>query len=96
MECDTVFASNVLNVQSSESMLGKTVDELAHVVAPEGRLVANLPAAPRKMVIDPSTLKKFLSKRFYQVERVGGTPSAPFARSSRYPRVRSTSSRPAK
>jgi hypothetical protein len=89
MEYDTVFASNVLNVQSSKAMLRKTVDELAQAVAPEGRLVANLPASPRKMAIDPARLTKILSKRFCEVKRVGGTPSAPLLE-ARYPREKYT------
>jgi hypothetical protein len=98
MEYDTVFASNVLNVQSSQPMLSTTLDELAQTVAPTGRLVANLPSEPRKMAIDPSTLTKMLSKRFYQVERVGGTPGAPLLQ-ARFPRQKYTvsplASRPA-
>ncbi|HEY4002771.1 MAG TPA: methyltransferase domain-containing protein [Candidatus Xenobia bacterium] len=84
-EYDTVFASNVLNVQSSQHMMATTLDELAQTVKADGRLVANLPSEPRKMVIDPSSLSRMLSKRFYHVERVGGTPSAPLLE-ARYPR----------
>lgn len=84
MEYDTLFASNVLNVQSSKDMLGTTLDELEHTVSSNGRLVANLPSEPRKMAIDATQLKAMLSERFYQVERVGGTPSAPLFE-ARYP-----------
>lgn len=66
-------------------MLETTIDELADTVAAEGRLVANLPSEPRKMPIDASTLTRILSKHFYEVERVGGTPSAPLLE-ARYPR----------
>jgi SAM-dependent methyltransferase len=88
-EYDTVFASNVLNVQSSQAMLRNTVQELAQVVAPEGRLVANLPSEPRKMAIDPSSLTRLLTKHFHEVDRVGGTPSAPLLE-ARYPRKKYT------
>lgn len=77
MEYDTVFASNVLNVQSSDAMMNHTLDQLAQVVAAEGRLVANLPESPRKMDIDAKSLTKMLSQRFEVVQRVGGTSGAP-------------------
>ncbi|MBI3928051.1 MAG: class I SAM-dependent methyltransferase [Armatimonadetes bacterium] len=74
---DTVYASNVLNVQSSEPMLEHTLDELQHLVEPDGRLVANLPESPRKMDIDAERLEDLLQERFAEVHRVGGSRSAP-------------------
>lgn len=87
MEYDTVFASNVLNVQSSKPMLARTLDQLTEVVEPDGRLVANLPDSPRKMNIDASMLTKMLSQRFEVVQRVGGTSGAPVLE-ARYPRAK--------
>jgi len=85
MEYDTVFASNVLNVQSNEEMLKRTLDQLAGVVKSDGRLVANLPESPRKMNIDAKTLTRMLSQRFEHVERVAGTSGAPVLE-ARYPK----------
>lgn len=85
MEYDTVFASNVLNVQSNESMMNRTLDQLAQAVKAEGRLVANLPESPRKMDIDAQRLTKMLSQRFVNVQRVGGTSGAPVLQ-AQYPR----------
>ena len=85
MEYDTVFASNVLNVQSSDDMMKRTLDQLAAVVKPEGRLVANLPESPRKMNIDAKTLTRMLSQRFVHVERVAGSSGAPVLE-AKYPR----------
>jgi hypothetical protein len=75
---DHVYASNVLNVQSSKDMLGKTLDQMTSVLEKNGKLTANFPSSPRKSEdITPQVIKDELQKRFENVERVGGTGSAP-------------------
>lgn len=73
----TVFASNVLNVQSSREMMAETIEELRKAVSPSGRLVANYPANPRKSDIEADEVKVMLEKKFKTVEIVDGTNSAP-------------------
>ena len=74
----TVYASNVLNVQSNPKMLRSTLNQIHKSVKPGGSFVGNLPESPRKFdKLDHKLVHKELSKRFASVERVGGTKSAP-------------------
>ena len=75
---DTVFASNVLNVQDSNKMFSATLDEITASVKPGGRAVMNLPRSPRKGAwsgkkADEDKLTSALKKRFEEVKiiRVG-------------------------
>lgn len=73
-----VFASNVLNVQSSLTMLGMTLDQIKSVLTSGGQFVGNLPMSPRKSLdLNTEVLQTELAKRFSTVERVGGTKQAP-------------------
>lgn len=77
---DTVFASNVLNVQLSLEMLHRTLTEIESVVANGGRFVANYPQSPRKGVmaeINAADLETILMQYFSSVRRVSGTKRAP-------------------
>lgn len=75
---DHVYASNVLNTQSSPEMLGATLDEIAGAVRPGGSATVNLPASPRKFEgLNAELLESELKKRFKEVKRVGGSKSAP-------------------
>jgi len=79
---DTVFGSNVINVQATDNMLKNTLDEMTETVASDGRLIVNLPISPRKGAwtgknTDIKKLRGLLEKRFESVNRVGGTSSAP-------------------
>lgn len=75
---DLAYASNVLNVQSSPEMLGKTLDQIKGSLHPHGSFIANLPASPRKYdELTGDHLKGELEKRFHEVERIGGTKSIP-------------------
>lgn len=75
---DCVFASNVLNVQSSMPMLTKTLDSIRKAVKSGGIFVGNFPASPRKSEdITNDVIVKELQKRFKSVEMVGGTKQAP-------------------
>ena len=75
---DVVYASNVLNVISSTSMLMETLDEAYNCLNDGGVFIANYPAAPRKMVMDSRCLEEIIQKRFGgDINIVGGTKSAP-------------------
>ena len=80
---DLVYASNVLNVQSSMKMLGKTLETLANCVRIKGELLVNYPLSPRKGImdlVDSERLEGFLGSFFTEINRVGGTRSAPLLR----------------
>jgi hypothetical protein len=75
---DCVFASNVLNVQSSMGMLRSTLDSIRKAVKSGGIFVGNFPASPRKSEeITNDVVLKELQDRFNKVEMVGGTKQAP-------------------
>ena len=75
---EVVYASNVLNVLSSVSMLMETLDEIYNCIKDGGVFIANYPAAPRKMVIDSRCMKEIIQSRFCGgISMVGGTSSTP-------------------
>lgn len=78
-EYDLVYASNVLNVQSTAEDLESTVKEIAASVKPNGTFVGNLPDSPRKGAFDGLTplagaemVQKLLQKYIGQVEKKEG------------------------
>ena len=76
-----IMASNVLNVSSSLDMLLKTLKQINNSLEPGGELICNYPASPRKMVLTANDLKKIIQSIFKgEIERVGGTTSAPLWR----------------
>jgi len=80
---DIVYASNVINVQNTVNMLGETIETLAGSVRKTGMLVLNYPLSPRKGVmesVDSEQLEEFLKSFFTEIDRVGGTRSAPLLR----------------
>lgn len=74
---DVVYASNVLNVQSSEEMLKDTMSDIKKAMKSSGKFIANYPLEPRKMSKSASEFKELLSKYFSSIEKIGGTGSAP-------------------
>ena len=75
---DIVYASNVLNVQSSLDMLERTVGQIAGLVRPGGTFIGNLPLSPRKSQdLNPKTLETILSRYFTDIQRVAGKSNAP-------------------
>jgi hypothetical protein len=74
---DFVFASNVLNVQSSQKMFDWTLGQIVSVMAPGGKLLANYPESPRKGPMNQNDVEMGLKAYFSNVERVGGTKRAP-------------------
>jgi hypothetical protein len=76
---DVVYASNVLNTQSSPEMLRETVSQIHSTTAPGGRIVVNLPASPRKFAeLDADLLVKTLTDQgFTDIQRVAGSKREP-------------------
>ena len=75
---DIVFASNVLNVCSSLTMLINTVKEICNATKDNGVAIMNYPSNPRKLVLDVASMEHVIENVFkYKIARVGGTKSAP-------------------
>lgn len=75
---DVVYASNVLNVISSESMLIETLNEIYNCLKIGGKFIANYPNSPRKMDVGTNFFKNLIQEKFNgTVHVVGGTKSAP-------------------
>ena len=76
-EYDIVFASNVLNVQSSGAMARATISQAAKCVKTDGAFIANYPSDPRKSNLKPNEMMDILCDYFEFVTRVGGTNAKP-------------------
>ena len=75
---DIVFASNVLNVSSSATMLFETLKQIYHCLPAGGEFICNYPASPRKASFDTAYVRNAIEIVFNNtVELVGGTKSAP-------------------
>jgi cyclopropane fatty-acyl-phospholipid synthase-like methyltransferase len=74
---DIVFASNVLNVQSSKEMLLETLNQIKSVLKDDGEFICNFPISPRKMEMNGHEMEEVLTSIFPNVSIVGGTKSAP-------------------
>lgn len=70
---DIVYASNVLNVQSSIGMLHETISQIRSVLRRSGRVLANYPKDPRVLGYSEERMFKELCKYFQSVERLPGT-----------------------
>jgi len=80
---DIVYASNVLNTQSSPEMLKTTLDNIHRTIKRGGSFIGNLPASPRKFPeLNAKLLETELRKRFSNVRKVGGTKAAPLYHAS--------------
>ena len=76
-----IFASNVLNVQSNLGMLVETIKQIYDSLAQGGEFIANYPETPRKLDISVNEMCNIFEAWFHNnVERVGGTKSAPLFR----------------
>ena len=81
---DVVYASNVLNVISSASMLEETLEQVYDCLKVGGMFIANYPTAPRKMEMDVRLLEDKIQSKFgCAIQVVGGTKSAPIWRVSK-------------
>ncbi len=75
---DVVYASNVLNVQSSMEMLRETIGDVKRVSNSNSVFIANFPADPRKMkYLTTGAMRAVLEEEFATVTQVGGTKRAP-------------------
>ena len=73
-----IMCSNVLNVQSSLSMMIETLGQINNSLEPGGQFICNYPASPRKMELTAGDLREIIQSIFKgKIERVGGTSSAP-------------------
>jgi len=63
-----VFASNVLNVQSTENMLDNTLYDISRVLKSGGLFIANYPSKPRKMNMTNKKLENELNKYFKNIK----------------------------
>lgn len=73
---DTVFASNVLNVQSGPDMMRDTLNQIKGAAG--RRAVFNLPQSPNKHGMKPEEVESLVTEVFgIAPTRVGGTKSAP-------------------
>lgn len=74
---DVVFASNVLNVQSSKEMLIETLTQIYKATKDGGEFICNYPSNPRKMNVAANDIAMIIKEVFGNVKKVGGTMSAP-------------------
>lgn len=69
---DVVYASNVLNVISSHSMLIETLNQIKGCLKDGGMFIANYPQSPRKMKISGQELGNIIKEQtdmdFYKLE----------------------------
>lgn len=61
---DVVYASNVLNVISSQSMLMETIEQINNCLKDGGVFIANYPQSPRKMSISEKEMRKIIQEKF--------------------------------
>jgi DNA topoisomerase-1 len=75
---DIVYASNVLNVQSSKEMLRNTLEEIKSALEDDGTAVFNYPDSPRKSDMKAADVARVIKDVFgVGPKREGGTASAP-------------------
>lgn len=73
---DVVYASNVLNVISSMSMLMETLDQIYSCLKDGGMFIANYPQSPRKMAVSEKEMKKIIEKKFnIEAQKISGVSS---------------------
>ena len=69
---DIVFASNVLNVQGSESMLRHTIEDIISVLKEDGIFIANFPGSPRYYFTSALEIKQILED-YFNISIIYGT-----------------------
>ena len=78
---DLVYASNVLNVQSSYNMMKETLRQIYNSLKVGGIFVCNYPYTPRKMPeFTPFNLMQYINFAFKNkclIQKVGGTNKEP-------------------
>lgn len=74
---DVVYASNVLNVISSHSMLAETLSQIYDCLKDGGMFIANYPQSPRKMNINNKEMVAIITEKFgCEAHKVGNTSSS--------------------
>jgi hypothetical protein len=82
---DVIFASNVLNVQSSLDMFCETLWQIWDVLNNGGEFICNYPSSPRKMDLTADEVDHFIAATLGVIpDIVGGTKSAPIWRIRKY------------
>ena len=66
---DVVYASNVLNVISSRSMLMETLEQIKSCLKDGGMFIANYPQSPRKMNMSKEELRIIIQNKLGGVGR---------------------------
>ena len=66
-----MYASNVLNVQSTPRMLNVTLYYIYKILEDDGVFIANYPTSPRKMHLTISKMEDEL-KEFFNIKRIPG------------------------
>lgn len=73
---DVVYASNVLNVVSSQSMLIETLNQICNCIKDGGIFIANYPQSPRKMAMTEKELRGIIQEKFGgEIYKIPGTSS---------------------
>lgn len=68
---DIIYASNVLNVQCSKSMLGRTLGQIKKALKKTGTFVFNYPSVPRKAGLKASAVLEAVKKAgFKEINKV--------------------------
>ena len=71
---DVVYASNVLNVISSEPMLMETIEQIKYCLKHNGVFIANFPQSPRKMNISSNELSNIIQEKLGGIaHKISGT-----------------------
>lgn len=73
---DVVYASNVLNVINSLSMLTETLDQIYNCIVDGGIFIANYPQSPRKMNMSAKELESIIQEKLGgRVSKISGVSS---------------------
>ncbi len=79
---DVVFASNVLNVQSSEGMLRRTLESIRQALKEDGYAVFNYPGSPRKAGLSNNEVQSIIQDIFPSASRIEKKGQGPMWRVS--------------
>lgn len=71
---DVIFCSNVINVQPSRSAISSLIKKLKGRLKPNGKLIFNYPASPRKSTAMVAEIDLYVKGQFSQVTRIASSP----------------------
>jgi len=72
---DSIYASNVMNVQPSRSALVNLIHLISGMLVQKGMFIGNYPSSPRKSDVSVAELESILSRHFSIVTRIKGVSS---------------------